>query len=387
MKLLTFTASSEKDGSSVSLLNTLVGLKKKGVEICVIVPKDGWLTERLKEENIDYFICTIPYWAWPRVGKWYKYWKIPFKLTSILFNELRSYYKLKRIIKFQKPDLLHTNVSVINIGVLLSYKLHIPHVWHIREYGDKDFNIHSLYGKKRLRKKLYNSKCICITHDLKKYYELGENARVIYNGIEEDSNCKNKEIKELGRIKKRIIFVGRLTEEKGVTEIVESFISFCGYNNDYHIDLIGSCKDRYRAFLLNKIKNHNLSDRIKLVGHVQNPYEQMRQSGAIVVASKSEGFGRITAEAMLNGCLVIGKDTAGTKEQFDNGLTLCGDEIGIRYGGDKSLEEALREYSKLSDDRLTGISNNARITVKKLYSVDQNVDNIYKYLQEVIGAK
>lgn len=40
---------------------------------------------------------------------------------------------------------------------------------------------------------------------------------------------------------------------------------------------------------------------------------------ALIVPSPFEAFGLITAEAMFNKCLVIGRDTAGTKEQFDNG--------------------------------------------------------------------
>lgn len=45
----------------------------------------------------------------------------------------------------------------------------------------------------------------------------------------------------------------------------------------------------------------------------------MNRATALIVPSPFEAFGLITAEAMFNKCLVIGKDTAGTKEQFDNG--------------------------------------------------------------------
>ena len=45
----------------------------------------------------------------------------------------------------------------------------------------------------------------------------------------------------------------------------------------------------------------------------------MSKALALFVPSSFEGFGFITVEAMFCGCLVIGRNTGGTKEQFDNG--------------------------------------------------------------------
>ena len=41
---------------------------------------------------------------------------------------------------------------------------------------------------------------------------------------------------------------------------------------------------------------------------------------------------------MYNHCLVIGRNTAGTKEQFDNGLDQTGEEIGLRFDSDLELK-------------------------------------------------
>ena len=57
----------------------------------------------------------------------------------------------------------------------------------------------------------------------------------------------------------------------------------------------------------------------------------MQKATAQIVASRFEGFGFITAEAMFNKCLVIGRNTAGTKEQFDNGVHITGNESGYRF--------------------------------------------------------
>ena len=61
----------------------------------------------------------------------------------------------------------------------------------------------------------------------------------------------------------------------------------------------------------------------------------------LIVPSKCEGFGLVTVEGMLNGSLVVGKDTGGTKEQFDNGKSFCGKEIGLRYNTEKDYENKI----------------------------------------------
>jgi len=43
-------------------------------------------------------------------------------------------------------------------------------------------------------------------------------------------------------------------------------------------------------------------------------YAIMSRATALIVPSHFEGFGRITAEAMFNGCLVAGYNSAGTRE-------------------------------------------------------------------------
>ena len=378
MKLLSIASSSIKGGATVSLLNTLIGLKNRGVDIVVAVPQKGYLTSILENEKIKYYIIPAPFWALPNIYRITDLIKFPVRLLKLFYNEINGYNNLKSLVYQLKPDIIHTNVSVIDLGYKIAKRYNIPHIWHIREYGDIDFNIHSLYGKKRLRKHLDDSYSICITNDLKRYFKLSSSTRVIYNGIEE------KEIEQTPK-ENKIIYVGRLTEEKGATEIVRNFCEFCKINSDYSLDLIGSYEQEYGNYLKEIVRVNKLQDRVFFIGHIEDVYSRMQKAKAIVVASKCEGFGRITAEAMLNNCLVIGKNTGGTKEQFDNGLALHHKEIGIRYGENQTLLEALQHLSKLTDSEYKEMTKNAKNTVEQLYSVSQNVENIYSYLIDVLN--
>ena len=112
-----------------------------------------------------------------------------------------------------------------------------------------------------------------------------------------------------------------------------------------------------------------------------------RRAKAIVIPSKYEGFGRCMPEAMSNGCIVIGHNTGGTKEQFDNGLSLTGTEIGYRYDNEDQLVNALKIIHNADDSDLYPIRRIAFEVVCKQYSYEEYVKNILSFYNLIINNK
>lgn len=69
------------------------------------------------------------------------------------------------------------------------------------------------------------------------------------------------------------------------------------------------------------------------------------EAAVTVVPSHFEGLGRILPEAMANGSLCIARNTTGSKEQLDNGISLVGREIGLRFDSVSELTDHLVELS------------------------------------------
>lgn len=370
-RILALFSNPYRDGSTISTLETIKGLKEWGAEILVVVREEGFLTEELRKLKIKYIISSLPFWQLPPIKNCKDRVKFFPRIAKIIYRENDALRKLNKIIKDWRPSIIYTNVSVIDIGYKAARKSHLPHIWHIREYGDLDFEIKPMTGKKRLHEKLMQSYCVCITKDLKKYHHLGEGAEVIYNPIVQDKGTKRLQKENV------IIFVGRITENKGATEVIESFIAFSSTNNEYELVLLGRCNDNdYLNYLKKLVTENGLENRIHFKGQVENVSEWMQKAKAIIVASKAEGFGRITAEAMLNRCLVIGKDTAGTKEQFDNGRELWNKEIGIRYTTQKELVSGLHIIADMSDSEYKDILDHAYLTVEQLYNQQNHLNKI-----------
>ncbi len=90
---------------------------------------------------------------------------------------------------------------------------------------------------------------------------------------------------------------------------------------------------------------------------------------------------------MLNDCLVIGRNTGGTKEQLDNGLKMSGHEIGLRFLDNRELSERINSVKYMSLDEYKTLVSSAKKTVMDLYSVDKNVNQTYNFIMEIMNIK
>ncbi len=381
MRLLTIASGAGCTGATISLINLLCGLNERGVKIMVIVPEDGFLCNELIKANIPFRIIPYHFSIWP---SFQSIKEAVFSSISFFKSRTMNHSATKKIagiIELFRPNIIHTNTSVINIGYLLARKYRMPHVWHIREYGDKDFDFNSYPSKMLLRHRLSaHSYAIAITNDLARYYGIEKNCKVIYNGIQSENEVYFEPVK-----RKAFLFVGRVTKNKGATDVIEAFIKFSYSDTEYTLDLIGHYGKRYKARLMKMINGTPAEDRVNFLGHQDDPIKFMRRAKALIIPSFHEGFGRITAEAMFNGCLVIGRNTAGTKEQLDNGLGMTGNEIGIRFNDVDTLTKAMDKAAKLEDHEYSEIVLSAQNVVRELYSLEKNVDVTLNFLKEIIS--
>lgn len=112
----------------------------------------------------------------------------------------------------------------------------------------------------------------------------------------------------------------------------------------------------------------------------------MQEATAIVIPSRFEAFGRCMAEAMFNGCLVIGKNTGGTKEQMDNGFSIEGKEIALRYETTESLSRLLAEITS-NTNAYRDYTLRAFHTVNQLYSTEANIQQVLDFYKNILHAQ
>lgn len=384
MKVLFLVTVTDLEGSTYSLFQLIEGLMSRGVEIMVLATRKGYYCEVMEEKNIPYKIIRYRNSLYPRLKTLRDaFYYLPM-LILLLENKI-NYFKVLKAVKEFAPDIVHTNVSPIVIGYRAAKELNIPHVWHIREYLDKDFNIHPFPTKNSLYNKLKESYSIAITKDVKKHFGLGDKCMCIYDGIYHES-----EIIYNSKKKPYFLFVGFIMECKGVYDLIDAYIHYAKNNSQaLELYLVGGYQSEDYNRIQTILKENNIIDSVHLTGKlpINEVKKYMQYARCMIVPSISEGFGRITAEAMFNGCLVVGRNTGGTKEQFDNGLEMTGEEIGIRFNETRELINILKDISQNDFLIYEPYVKRAQNVVKKLYSIETDANRVLDFYKRIIEEK
>lgn len=107
--------------------------------------------------------------------------------------------------------------------------------------------------------------------------------------------------------KKQILYIGRVEAKKNIENLVKGFLLLSQGHPDYQLILAGKIDEQFK-------KNHNslfvTHNSIELLGFVSEDKKQqlLRESAALVLVSKEEGFGFTLLEAFDFGLPVIASD-------------------------------------------------------------------------------
>ncbi|MEN2415069.1 glycosyltransferase family 4 protein [Flavobacterium mesophilum] len=325
------------NGASHSLIAILDGLKSK-YDFLVIVPANGLMVDELNRIGINYRLLNLP-----RCGY--------FNYTSFQ-NHLKrtvNYYRSKRVLtkrlfliaKDFDPDLVYTNTSVLSVGYDLSKKIKKPHVWHIREYGDKDFNISYIPSRNTIINKIKNSTVSIFTTHLLREHWFGSrkiNSEVIYNGVLEHNidyvKEKNKDIITIG-------IVGVIMTAKNQDFALHVFKECFKKNKNVRLNIYGAISNHdYYLKMKEIIEANKLTDCVNFLGYVPN-IEIYKEIDVLMSCAQDEAFGRTLIEAMSYKIPVLAKNSGGPSEILNDNYELS------LYN---TLDEAIIKMNNLLND-------------------------------------
>ena len=135
----------------------------------------------------------------------------------------------------------------------------------------------------------------------------------------------------------------------------------------------------YEAQLKQRIKDYKLEN-IELLGFRSDVPAVMEQADVSIITSRCEAFGRVTVESMLTGNLVLGADSAGTKELLQDG------KLGILF--ERGNPESIRNqiiYIISHRAQLQEKAKEARSYMAQHMTAKRNAENIYREYQRILG--
>lgn len=120
--------------------------------------------------------------------------------------------------------------------------------------------------------------------------------------------------------KDQFIFMGRFSEEKQISHIIESYKIFRESGYTTKLVLYGGVKGEVRNIIEKLIMQYGLQDDIDIQEFTNNPTQVFQESKASLLTSKFEGFPLSIMESINEGCPVIAYDIRyGPREIIVNG--------------------------------------------------------------------
>lgn len=360
-------------GANKVLLSTVEYFHTQGYTVSVLLPSKGEIINELKRKNIRYRV--VPNFSgFLYVKKSGKYLSLP---LLWLLDTLMFFPILFKIKKFA-PDIIYSNTSAENIGILIAKLLRVKHISHIHEFMSLDHGAYFIGGPKAKQKYIglsdgiiYVSKCVASFVNLRN--PLSANSSVIYNGVADPCIELKEKIPAKGL---NFGIVGILDPAKGQDTAIHYFKDLEGTYPDSKLHIFGDKKSPYREYLKKIVIELNLQNKVIFHGFVRNIEDIYGYIDVLFMFSRSEGFGLVTVEAMLYGVPVLGLNSAGTAEIIADKLT------GYLFKDLPSFKYSLALL--LTGNNYATIRENAFIEAKNRFSenlygqkIEQFVKSIY----------
>ncbi len=312
-------------------------LMKAGCELKVIVPrpycpkimtkikrwsKYAGIPER---DTIDGIGVHYPsYFRLP--GKW-------FHAPSCYTEYLGLKNVADAIIKEFKPDVIHAHAATAAgvVGIMLKNKYSLPLVCSLH---GSDINTYPYYGglSMQLTKKVLGEAdlLISVSSALKdaanSIAKTKNEIRVVYNASDDtiffhrrDQRSRIRQEFGISEMDKALLFVGSVSRDKGVPELMDAFMRVHSDNPGLHLFIVGKGTDI--ATLSNVVASCRSQDTIHLIGEV--PHDDiadfMSAADIFVLPSHSEGMPCVVLEAMACGLPVVATRVGGIPEAVEDG--------------------------------------------------------------------
>lgn len=291
------TPNFDRGGAQKNMLNIINSLDEKQFEIELVIllkNKNDYLKdlnkkikiiEFKKDNNISCFFLLMNYFRK--------------KKCDIVFSSLEN---TSLIITILKKICSLNYINIVRLPSLPSNNLY-------KTYSRFSLKYYKAIVLKVLFKILNRADCIiCQTLEMK--MELLNDFKFKNNNIHVITNIVDNNIillaqescKEIDKNNFNIISIGALYSIKGFDYLIKGFAEFTKKNpsNNAVLHILGDEQNEkgYRDYLLSLIIDLNLTGKVILHGHVENPYKFLVKCNLFILSSIKEGFPNVVLEAL-----------------------------------------------------------------------------------------
>lgn len=345
-------------------------LNRRGISTLVVLPAYGTGEVLLRERNINFTYVLSRDWL--------------VKTESINFPNLDvnkcAVEEIQNLIQKFKIKLIHNNTTYTYVGAVAAQREGKPVIWHLREYIKEQG--YCFIDEDNAMRLINRSAAVIVVSDyIRKCYPALQPSIVhrIYEGIDVKAYY-NKEHSLMKGKKVKILMPGMIIPLKGQKQLLDASLLLLEQKySDFEIAFVGNEDPEYAQKLKKFVKDNALKNYVVFYGRSSEMNKWYGWADIVIVCSKSESFGRVTVEAQLAGCLVIGADTGATVEIIEN------EKTGFLYKfGDPGDLTAKIIQAMNTDDKIYEIARAGQSKAMELFSKQHNVNEIIKVYAEVL---
>ena len=387
MKVLYITNKDDKYGGAQCLMELMDSIREyDDIEVVLLNPEknnfNSWCSER-KIENYSIKYCGQMYCKHNGgivfLIKYLSYFFRYFFLNPFAIR------KIERTIDIKSFNLIHTNTSTVDIGMILAKRNGIKHVWHLREFGKEDMHFIPFRPDCYERMNRDGGNFIAISEVIKKaWIKKGINEEKItrlYDGVKANSISRNEKPFDQDKIK--IAFCGSITSFKDQEQLIRAFRLLSDEDKkSFKVDFWGTGNPEYMKHLQDLIDQNHMESIFTFKGYSNNLYQELSHYDIGMNCSHSEAFGRVTAEYMLAGLLTVASNTGANVELIQHEKT----GLIFKKSNDQSLTSLLHWIRK-NRNICKHIAYKGFEKAKQDYSIERNLDGFKKYYQVIVGGR
>ena len=377
MRILFLAQYHEEYGSIRSLLDLADGLRSYDISPFFVIPAAGGFSAMLAAQGFPFKILPVPWWMSAK--------DLSLKSKLRAAREIRSAAReIEAQIRAWGINLVYTNSSVTPVGRLAAKRAGLPHIWHIREYGDLDFNLRFIFPSWLSHRIISGSGAvICHAKAVQAYHFKRQRPGIhqIYNGVAslpifDERLSKHQSTPTLEPY--TFLMLSAISPKKGQEQAIRALASLRWQGIPARLILAGGGRQDYLSQLHALVTELDLQDWVSFPGFVTDPFPLYYQADFALVCSEYEAFSRVALEAMSTALPVIGRNSGGTPEVIVDG------ETGLLYNSFDELVEAMRRLAQdRSLSRKMGLAGWER--ARELFSIEKYAASVYQVIQSVMS--
>ncbi|MCP3873973.1 MAG: glycosyltransferase family 4 protein [Desulfobacteraceae bacterium] len=371
-KIIHTTCHTQWGGLEKRIFNESVWMEKNEHKVIIVAPKDTPLFLKAKAHG-------------------FKVYGIDFKRLSTF----QDYKRLKRFFYNEKPDIINTHGNIDSkLALFAAKKNEVPLrilSRHISAHVRNSWFNRIVY--KKLCHYIFTTADYTTKH-LQKVFKLKDmEIFSMPSGIVPPENLLEKETArkmladELGLDPETrfIGFVGRVSEDKGISVLLKAFKKVKNGLPGFHVAIIGEGTSKYKEFLQKLARTLDIEGTVHFTGFKEDAWPYYRAFDLKVLPSKDingipfEGIPQSLLEAMLCECPVIGSKSGGIVDIIEH------EETGLLFDTSNPSDLADKiEQSMRNKEATRKRVDTACKLVKKHHTIDvmgRNIIRIYRLHQ------